>query len=108
MKLHIVIPLGFVVALSLSVSARAQGVPGGIAHGASVGSQAAGPVGAVVGGAVGGVIGGVEGVLGIDPRPRPSYSAYTDEHPPEHRPHRVARVSLRTHQGVRQSPQVYR
>ena len=108
MKLHIVVPFGFVVALCLSASAQAQGVPGGIAHGMAVGNQAAGPVGAVVGGAVGGVIGGVEGVLGIDPRPRPSYSAYPDERPPEYRAHRVAKVSLRTHRGVRQSPPVYR
>lgn len=98
MKFHIVIPLGFVVALSLSLSAQAQGIPGGIAHGVSVGNQAAGPVGAVVGGAVGGVIGGVQGVLGIDPRP--SYAVYSDA--PEYRPHRIARVSLRTsHHGVR-------
>ena len=103
MKLHIVVPIGFVIALSLSATAQAQGVPGGISHGVSVGNRVAGPVGAIVGGAVGGVIGGVEGVLGIDPRPRPSYSVYPDEHP-----HRIARVSLRTHHGVQQSPPVYR
>lgn len=108
MKLHIVVPIGFVIALSLSATAQAQGVPGGISHGVSVGNRVAGPVGAIVGGAVGGVIGGVEGVLGIDPRPRPSYSVYPDEHPPGYRPHRIARVSLRTHHGVQQSPPVYR
>jgi hypothetical protein len=103
MKLHIVVSFGFVFALSMSAAAEAQGVPGGISHGASVGNQVAGPVGAVVGGAVGGVIGGVEGVLGIDPRP--SYAVYSDERSPEYRPHRVAKVSLRTsHHGVRHSP----
>jgi hypothetical protein len=91
MKFHIVVPLGIVAALFLSVSAQAQGVPGGIAHGASVGNQTAGPIGAVVGGALGGVIGGVQGVLGVDPRP--SYSGYPDERSPEYRPHRVARVA---------------
>lgn len=75
-------------ALAISVSAHAQGVPGGIEQGAREGNRAAGPVGAVVGGAVGGVVGGVAGVLGIDQRPRfrtyvveqrhPSY-AYRDE-----------------------------
>jgi hypothetical protein len=108
MKFHIVvpfgaIPFGLMVALPLSASALAQGVPGGISHGVSVGNQVAGPVGAVVGGAVGGVVGGVEGVLGIDPRP--SYAVYSDEHSPEYRPHRVAKVSLRTsHHAVRHSP----
>lgn len=51
----------------MPLSARAQGVPGGIAYGAAVGNQAAGPVGAAVGGAVGGVVGGIQGVLGISP-----------------------------------------
>lgn len=82
MKLHVVMPIAFVVALCLSAGAQAQGVPGGASHGAYVGSQAAGPVGAVVGGVVGGVIGGVEGVLGVDPRP-----AYYGE--PTVHPHRV-------------------
>lgn len=104
MKLHTLIAFGFVVALSLSTSAHAQGVPGGIAHGASVGNQTAGPVGAIVGGAVGGVVGGVEGVLGIDPRP--SYSPYTDDRsPPEYRTHRTARVTLHSsHRATRHSP----
>lgn len=100
MKLHILAPFGFVAVLSLSTSTQAQGVPGGIAHGAAVGNQAAGPVGAVVGGAVGGVIGGVEGVLGIDPRP--SYSVYQDDRYPKYRPHRPAKVGLRSsHRGTR-------
>jgi len=50
------------------VSARSQGVVGGINNGAEKGDQAAGPVGAVVGGIVGGVFGGIGGLLGIDQR----------------------------------------
>jgi hypothetical protein len=93
MKFH-TLPMGIVFALSLIVSAQAQGVPGGVVHGVSVGNQAAGPVGAVVGG----VVGGVEGVLGIDPRP--SYSNHSEEQT-EYR-------HLRTRSGVRYSRHVIR
>jgi hypothetical protein len=96
-------PMGFMVVLFLSVSAQAQGVPGGAAHGASVGNQAAGPVGAVVGGVVGGVIGGVEGVLGIDPRP--SYSNYSGER--METPHRRVRSGVRYSRHVIRHPSSY-
>ena len=55
---------------TVSMSAHAQGVPGGAAQGAREGERAAGPVGAVVGGVIGGVVGGVTGILGVDERPR--------------------------------------
>src|SRR6516164_6463214 len=108
MKLHTLVPFGFVVALSLSGFAQAQGVPGGVAHGASVGNQAAGPPGAVVGGAiggvVGGVVGGVEGVLGV----RPSYAVYPEEHPPEYRPHRTRVSSRNPHRNTQHPASSYR
>lgn len=59
-----------IAAMTFTLAANAQGVPGGMEQGAREGNRAAGPVGAVVGGAVGGVVGGVAGVLGIEQRPR--------------------------------------
>jgi hypothetical protein len=107
MKLRIV-PFGFVVALSLSGFAHAQGVPGGFSQGASVGNQAAGPVGAVVGGAiggvVGGVVGGVQGVLGVN---RPAYAVYSDN-PPEPRPHHTRVSSRSTHHSSEHPASSYR
>lgn len=68
----------------MSISASAQGVPGGAAQGARDGERAAGPVGAVVGGVVGGVAGGIAGVLGADQRPR--FRSYVVErHVPSYR-----------------------
>jgi hypothetical protein len=104
MKFHTLMPTGLILALSLSVSAQAQGVPGGAAHGASVGNQAAGPVGAVIGGVVGGVVGGVEGILGIDPRP--SYSSYSDEHT-EYRHPRGERRNVRYSRHIIRHPSSY-
>jgi hypothetical protein len=96
-----VMPIGVVVALSLTTTVYAQGIPGGVAHGASVGNYAAGPVGAVVGGVVGGVIGGVEGVLGVDPRP--TYSSYPDDRYRTYRHRRAAKASLRQSHHLRHS-----
>jgi uncharacterized protein DUF1236 len=59
-----------IAAISIPITASAQGVPGGIDRGAREGERAAGPVGAVVGGTIGGVVGGVAGILGVDQRPR--------------------------------------
>jgi hypothetical protein len=66
------------IAISMPISASAQGVIGGAQQGASQGarqgSKAAGPVGGavggVVGGTVGGVTGGVKGALGVPSKPK--------------------------------------
>ena len=59
--------VAIVAAVTVPLTAQAQGVPGGFAHGAQEGYRIAGPIGAVVGAPIGGVIGGIEGVLGISP-----------------------------------------
>lgn len=66
----VAIPFSTFSLSTFSMSALAQGVPGGMERGAREGERAAGPVGAVVGGTIGGVVGGVAGVLGVDQRPR--------------------------------------
>lgn len=70
MKRGLIATAAMLAAMTLPLSAQAQGVPGGIERGARDGGDAAGPVGAIVGGAVGGVVGGVAGLLGVDERPR--------------------------------------
>lgn len=90
MKIGVVVASAMLVIVSAPLAARAQGVPGGIAHGIHEGNRRAGPIGAVVGGAVGGVIGGVEGVLGVNQH----YGEYQDysEAPPPPRLHRHRKV----------------
>ena len=86
MKYRVFLAATAIAALSLPLTAHAQGIPDGLAHGAYVGNSVAGPVGAVVGGAVGGVVGGFEGALGIGPH----YAAYpvAAEPPVLYRSHR--------------------
>ena len=67
-----VLLLGAFLAISIPLSAQAQGVPAGMAYGGATGYRIAGPVGWAVGAGVGGVAGGVGGVLGIGPQ----YSYY--------------------------------
>jgi len=66
-KLKLLFASFIVAAVTMPLTAQAQGVPGGFAHGAHEGWRIAGPIGAIVGAPVGGVIGGIEGVLGIGP-----------------------------------------
>lgn len=57
-------------ALTLPLTAQAQGTLRGAERGAQEGAEAAGPVGAVVGGAVGAATGTIGGILGVEDRPR--------------------------------------
>lgn len=86
---HVLGTAAIAIALSLPVSAIAQGVPGGMEHGAREGERAAGPVGAVVGGTVGAVVGGVAGVLGVEQRPRFHRYVVEQHHPSSHYRERV-------------------
>jgi hypothetical protein len=87
MKCRILLASAATVLVISPLTAKAQGIPDGIAHGAYVGNNTAGPIGAVVGGAVGGIVGGFEGAFGIGPQ----YAAYSIETaaPVHHRPYRV-------------------
>jgi hypothetical protein len=87
MKYQMLITAAIVAAVSVPLTAKAQGVPGGFAHGAEEGFRVAGPIGAVVGAPIGAVVGGIEGVLGITP----SYAQPQVVH------HRVVHRSSRKH-----------
>ena len=75
MKHHVI--LLAVTLMAASNIAQAQGTVQGAEQGVAAGSRAAGPVGGVVGGAVGAAAGTVNGVLGVDPAPRPRCSTQT-------------------------------
>lgn len=96
MKAQVLIASALIAAFAVPLAARAQGIPGGIAHGIYEGDRRAGPIGAVVGGAVGGVIGGIEGVLGVD-RYQASYSErpYSERLQRPARHHRLVRHNSR-------------
>lgn len=63
-------PIVLLAALTVPMTAQAQGTVRGAERGAAQGERDAGPVGAVVGGALGAVAGTVGGILGVDDRPR--------------------------------------
>jgi Protein of unknown function (DUF1236) len=68
-------------ALTLPITAQAQGTVRGAQEGAAQGNHDAGPVGAVVGGAIGAVAGTVGGNLGVEDRPRFREYVVREHHP---------------------------